>query len=64
MTDAQVLLMTGAVLAAVVAVLAGWRDAARRRRADADAVGWVDWPTVQMAALIALAVLGWLAMKG
>lgn len=64
MSDAQVLLIAGAALAAVIAVLAGWRDVRRRRRADIDAVGWVDWTTVQMAALIVLAVLGWLVMNG
>lgn len=64
MSDAQVLLMTGAVLALATAVFAGWREARRRRRAAADAVGWIDWTTVQMAALIALAVLGLLAAKG
>lgn len=64
MSDAQVLLAVGAALALAVAVFAGWRDARRRRRAEVDAVGWVDWTTVQMAALIALAVLGLLAAKG
>ena len=48
---------------AVVAVAAGLGDRRRRRRNDPDAVGWVDWPTVQMLALIALAVAAGLAFK-
>ncbi|WP_380788015.1 hypothetical protein [Sphingomonas sp. R86521] len=46
-----------------VAVAAGLGDRRRRRRNDPDAVGWVDWPTVQMLALIALAVTAGLAFK-
>lgn len=46
-----------------IAVAAGLGDRRRRRRHDPDAVGWVDWPTVQMLALIALAVTAGLAFK-
>jgi hypothetical protein len=38
-------------------------DRRRRFRQDMDAVGWVDWPTVQMLALIALAVTIGLGFK-
>jgi hypothetical protein len=48
---------------AVVALAAGFGERRRRRRHDPDSVGWVDWPTVQMLALIALAVTAGLALK-
>ena len=46
-----------------VAVAAGFGERRRRRRHDLDRVGWVDWPTVQMLALIALAITVALAAK-
>lgn len=64
MSPAQVLLSTVGATGAAVAILAGWRDRRRRRRADMDAVGWVDWPLVQMLAIFALAAAGLLAWKG
>lgn len=51
----------GAML--VVAVAAGIADRRRRMRADLDRVGIVDWPTLQMLALIAAAVLAILALN-
>lgn len=64
MSDAQALLAGIAVLALLIAVLAGWREHRRRVRHDPDAIGWVDWTTVQVIALIVLALTGWLAAKG
>lgn len=64
MSDAQALLAMLAALSVVVALIAGWRDHRRRRRRDLDAVGVIDWTAVQLAALVALAVLGWVALKG
>ncbi len=48
---------------AALALVAGLGEHRRRRRHDPDSVGWVDWPTVQMLALIALAVTVGLAFK-
>ncbi|WP_243693809.1 hypothetical protein [Sphingomonas sp. BK235] len=63
MSDAQVSLALLAGAALVVAVFAGWRAHRRTRRSDPDAVGWVDWTMVQMAALIALAIAGYAVLK-
>ena len=47
----------GAAAAAVcVAIGAGVGDWRRKRRADLDRVGLIDWPTLQMLALIAGAI--------
>jgi hypothetical protein len=42
--------------AIMLAAVAGLRERRRKRRVDPDRVGWIDWPTVQMLALIAAAV--------
>jgi len=47
---------------AALAILAGWRDRQRRFRTDPDRVGVVDWPTVQVLALVALAIVVSLAL--
>ncbi|MCP3736451.1 hypothetical protein M9979_16410 [Sphingomonas sp. RP10(2022)] len=44
----------GTLLLALIAALA---DRRRRLRDDPDRVGWVDWRTVQMAALLATILL-------
>ena len=46
----------GAAIAIVGAVLAGVADWRRTRRDDLDRVGWLDWRSVQMFALIAAAL--------
>jgi hypothetical protein len=54
----------GAAVALGVAVLAGIADWRRIRRDDLDRVGWFDWRTVQMAALIAAALCVVVAQHG
>lgn len=55
-------LWAGAGVALAIAVLAGWRDWRRRRRTDPDAVGIIDWPTVQVFALLVFVILASLAL--
>ncbi|MGY2733138.1 hypothetical protein [Sphingomonas sp. UYP23] len=47
-----------------IAVLAGVADWRRDRRADLDRVGWVDWRSTQMFALIAAAGCAIVAQHG
>lgn len=49
-------------VAGAAAVTAGLADRARVRRPDPDRIGWVDWRTVQMAAMLALLVSVGLAL--
>ncbi len=58
--------MIGWVGAGLAAAAVGAEVAARRRRrrADLDRVGWVDWPTVQMLAMLGAAFAAALAMAG
>ena len=51
-------------IAVAVAVLAGVADWCRSRRANLDAVGWVDWRSFQMFALIAAAGCAIIAQHG
>jgi len=48
---------SGAGAALALAVIAGFRDRQRKRRTDLDKVGIVDWPAVQVLALIGAAIL-------
>lgn len=63
MTIAQAMLWSGAGGGAAIAVLAGWRERRRKRRDDPDAVGLLDWPTIQVLALLGMAICGWLALQ-
>ena len=47
----------GAGLALALAIIAGFRDRQRKRRSNLDKVGIIDWPAVQVIALIATAIL-------
>lgn len=53
----------GAVTALAIALFSGWRDWRRARRDNLDSVGIVDWPTVQMLALIMAVILASLGFK-
>ncbi|QNA84586.1 hypothetical protein G4G27_11745 [Sphingomonas sp. So64.6b] len=46
-----------AAIAVLAAILAGLGDHRRKRRVDLDRVGLINWPTLQMLALIAAAIL-------
>lgn len=62
MTHVQAMLAGWAGALAAVALFAGWRDRRRNRRSDPDAVGLIYWPTVQMLAMVGLALCGLLAL--
>jgi hypothetical protein len=47
----------GAGSTLLLAIVAALADRRRRLRYDPDRVGWVDWRTVQMAALLATILL-------
>jgi hypothetical protein len=47
----------GAGATLLLAIVAASADRRRRLRDDPDRVGWVDWRTVQMAALLATILL-------
>lgn len=54
----------GAVAAILLAVISGFGERRRQRRRDLDQVGFVPWVTIQMFALLAAALCGWLALGG
>ena len=51
----------GAGASLALAILAGFQDWRRKRRADLDKVGIIDWPAVQVIALIATGILASIA---
>lgn len=59
----QAVLLGAAASCAIAAVGAAWGDSRRTRRHDPDAVGVVDWRTVQVAAIAAALVLAALAIR-
>lgn len=52
---------TGAGVSLALAIFAGVGDWRRKRRANLDSIGIIDWPTVQVLALIAAAILASIA---
>lgn len=59
----QAVLLGAAASCGVAAAVAAWRDSRRTRRHDPDAVGLIDWRTVQLAAIAAALILGALAIR-
>lgn len=59
----QAVLLGAAASCVVTALGAGWGDHRRTRRTDPDAVGWLDWRSVQLAAIAGALVLGTLALR-
>lgn len=55
---------SAAAAAVVVAVTCGIGDWRRRNRRDLDRVGWVDWASVQMLALLVALVCAAVAGRG
>ena len=59
----QAALCGGAIVCFGIAAIAGWRDYRRIRRRDPDAIGLIDWPTLQMASLLVAVILAGLALR-
>ena len=59
--DTQARLWIAAAACLALALFAAWRERRRKRRDDPDAIGPIDWVSVQVFALIALAILAALA---
>jgi hypothetical protein len=51
----------GAGASLAMAIVAGLGDYRRKRRVNLDSIGVIDWPTVQVLALIAAAILASIA---
>ena len=62
MTHVQVVLASWAGALTAVALFAGWREWRRARRVEMDAVGLMPWQTIQVLAVIGLAICGLLAL--
>ncbi|MEO9129645.1 MAG: hypothetical protein ABI240_00400 [Sphingomonas sp.] len=54
---------TGAGASLALALFAGFRERQRKRRVNLDKIGLIDWPAVQVLALIATAILVSIAYK-
>lgn len=59
----QALLLSAAGSCALAAAWAAWGERRRMRRSDPDAVGFVDWRSVQLAAIGGAMILLVLALK-
>jgi hypothetical protein len=60
----QAVLLGAAASCVLAAGGAAWGDRRRSGRSDPDAVGVLDWRTVQLAAIAGALVLGALALRG
>ena len=60
--SAAVPYLGAAVFAFALAIVAGIADLRRRKRIDPDRIGWLDWRSVQMLALIAAVMLTIIAL--
>lgn len=58
----QAMLWGLASAALLLALLAVWRERVRSQRRDLNRVGWIDWRSVQFAAILALLVFAGLAL--
>ena len=56
------MLPLAAGLLGLVVVASAIGERRRARRSDLDRVGVIDWPTVQLLALVGLAIIGILAL--
>lgn len=61
MTATRFWIGAGATLA--LAIFAGFGDWRRKRRTNLDSISLVDWPSVQVIALIATAILASIALN-
>lgn len=59
----QAWLWSWVAVCVAIAVASGLAQARRARRRDPDRVGWVAWPAVQMAAMLAALILASIALN-